>query len=227
MSTRVSSAGKHTRAAEAPPCERDGAPTGAPPAAPPPCYPCEMPSPVAHIGAAFALTLALGRTEGRPSARVVVAAAFASIAPDLDIALAAVHPAGLAWHRGPSHSLVGAAAIGLACAAIARVRGVGAWAAVTLAAVLHVPFDWSTGEPGAPARYGVPWAWPVDPARAIAEDPWFGAFRIDEAGFLANMWAPHALPVYLREVGTAAALVAVAAGVRWARRRRARGATPA
>jgi len=155
----------------------------------------------------------------RPAPRTVFAAAVASVAPDADIVLAALHPAGLAWHRGPSHSMVGAALLGGGVAWAARLRGTAAWAAVLLAAVLHVPFDWSTGEPGAPVRYGVPWAWPFLDARFIDADPWFGAYRIDEPGFLANMWAAGALPIYGRELGTAAGLVGLAALGRYARRR--------
>ena len=190
-----------------------------------PCYAAiPMPSPLAHAGAALALTLALGRPGARPPLRVVAAAAFASVAPDLDIVLAVVHPAGLDWHRGPSHSLVGAALIGAACAAAARVRGWAAWASVVGAAVAHVPFDWSTGEPGAPARYGVPWAWPFSAAKSIDATPWFGAFKIDEAGFLANMWSPHALPVYLGELATVAALLVAAVAMRGARAWRTRRA---
>lgn len=176
-----------------------------------------MPSPVAHVGAALALLWALTPPGVRPDARVVGAAAFASLAPDLDVLLAVVHPDGLAWHRGPSHSLVGAAALGALVALAARVRAPLARLAVVGGALLHVPFDWSTGEPSAPARYGVPWAWPFHGEKSIAADPWFGAFKIDEAGFLANMFAPHAVPVYAREVGTVAALFFTAAAVRRAR----------
>src|SRR5262245_51681969 len=159
-----------------------------------------MPSPVAHVGAALALQLALA-PRGPLDRHVAIAAAFASVAPDLDIVLAALDSAGLEWHRGPTHSVLGAAAIGALVAAVARVRGVAAWATIIGAAVLHVAFDWSTGEPGAPTRYGVPWAWPFSAQKFIDPHPWFGAFRIDDAGFLANMWAPHALPVYLGELG--------------------------
>lgn len=178
-----------------------------------------MPSPLAHVGAALALAVAFGRPDAPVSMRVVLVAAFASIAPDLDILLAVVHPAGLAWHRGPSHSLLGAASIGAACAALAGVRGRAAWGAVVGAAMLHVLFDWSTGEAGAPVRYGVPWAWPFSNEKAMDPSPWFGAYKIDEAGFLANMWAPHAWRVYLGELATVGALLGGAAAVRVVRGR--------
>ncbi|MES2644284.1 MAG: metal-dependent hydrolase [Myxococcota bacterium] len=177
-----------------------------------------MPSPLAHVGAALALVIALEPSGARVSWRVALTAAFASVAPDLDILLAVVHPAGLAWHRGPSHSLVGAALIGAVCAWGARMRGRAAWSAVMGAALLHVVFDWSTGEPGAPAHYGVPWAWPIAGDKVIDPTPWFGAYKIDEAGFLANMWGPHAAPVYLWELGTVGALVGAGLAVRRARR---------
>lgn len=176
-----------------------------------------MPSPVAHVGAALALIVGLAPRGGWLPVvprRVVFAGAFASVAPDLDLLAALVDPAGLDWHRGPSHSVVGAIAIGALTAGIFRLVGWRAWAAVVGAALLHVPFDWSTGDPGAPARYGVPWAWPIASEKFIDPTPWFGAFRIDTAGFLANMWGPHALPVYVREVWTAGGLVALAVVVR-------------
>lgn len=144
--------------------------------------------------------------------RVVLAAAFASVAPDLDLV------GGLGWHRGPSHSLVGATCIGALIAALARLRGADALV-VVLACVAHVPMDWSTGDPGAPSRYGVPWAWPFDPAKHIAARPWFGAFHIDEPGFLAHMVHPRAVAVYAKEAATAAAFVGAAAAVRLFRER--------
>ena len=182
-----------------------------------------MPSPLAHAGAALALHLVLAPTSLPLDRRVAAAAAVASVLPDADIALAATLPGGLDWHRGPTHSLLGAAALGGLVAAAAGLRGWRAWSTVVGAALLHVPFDWSTGEPGAPVRYGVLWAWPFSDAKSIDASPWFGAFRIDEAGFLKNMWASTALPVYLRELGTTAALLAFGQLTRWLRGRRAAG----
>jgi membrane-bound metal-dependent hydrolase YbcI (DUF457 family) len=179
-----------------------------------------VPSPLAHVGAALALLVGLSPRGAWPAPTAVLpyrlgfAAALAAVAPDFDILAAVLLPSGLDWHRGPSHSLLGAAAIGAFVAWVCRVEGRSARAVVVGAAVLHVPFDWSTGEPGAPARYGVPWAWPFSSDKSIDPTPWFGAFRIDEQGFLANMWAPHALPVYLGELGTVCALVAAAAAAR-------------
>ncbi len=178
-----------------------------------------MPSPLAHIGAALALQAAVSPPTRALCVRIAGVAAVASVAPDLDIALAVALPDGLAWHRGPSHSVLGAIAIGLAIGAAARIRGAAAWVTVVGSAVLHVPFDWSTGDPGAPARYGVPWAWPFSTAKSIDSHPWFGAFDIDEAGFLAHMWSPKALPLYGRELATVATLGAAALALRWARGR--------
>jgi hypothetical protein len=178
-----------------------------------------VPSPLAHGGVALALRLFLSGPwappawasrlgpPGRLLDRVALVAAFASIAPDLDLL------GGIGWHRGPTHSLVGAALLGAGIAVAAGLRGRDALA-VTLACVLHVPMDFSTGEPGAPSRYGVPWLWPFSPHKAIATDPWFGAFHIDEPGFLAHMLHPRAAPVYAKEAATAALCVAAAATLR-------------
>jgi membrane-bound metal-dependent hydrolase YbcI (DUF457 family) len=178
-----------------------------------------VPSPVAHIGAALALHAAIQPPHRRLLDRVALLAAMASVAPDLDVGLAAVLPGGLAWHRGPTHSILGAALIGAIFAVGVRTRGRAAWATIVGAAVLHVGFDWSTGDPGAPARYGVPWAWPVSAARFIDPHPWFGAFHIDEAGFLGHMVSAEAIPVYGTEIATVLGLWAAAALVRAARRR--------
>ncbi|MDP2313767.1 MAG: metal-dependent hydrolase [Pseudomonadota bacterium] len=184
-----------------------------------------MPSPVAHMGAALAVTLALSDPGARVPMRVLVAASVASVAPDLDLLIAVFggglfDGGGLDWHRGPTHSIVGATLLGAICAGVANVRGWAAWLTILCAAHLHVLFDWSTGDPGAPAHYGVPWAWPFSAEKSIDPTPWFGAYRIDDAGFLANMWAPHALPIYLGELGTVVLLVGLATGARAARGRR-------
>lgn len=183
-----------------------------------------MPSPIAHVGLALAAQLALLSTStrllpGRALLRDAAAVAFAAIAPDLDILAVILLPGGIAWHRGPSHSLLGATLIGALVAWAARVRGAAAWAAVVLAAVVHVPLDWSTGERGAPSAFGVPFFWPFDATKAISADPWFGAYHIDRAGFLANMFAPEALPVYGKEVATVLVATALAGALRALRSR--------
>lgn len=188
-----------------------------------------MPSPLAHAGVALCLYAALQPRGGRPWDLAGLCVALASVAPDLDIAAVAVLPGGLAWHRGPSHSLLGAALLGLSIAAIGGHRR--RWslltrAAIVAAAVLHVPLDWSTGVPGAPSSLGVPWAWPFDAAKAIDPRPWFGAYHIDRPGFLSNMIAPDALPVYGREAGTVAIAGLVAVAIRVIRARHTRSREP-
>lgn len=165
-----------------------------------------MPSPVAHVGIALCVYAALSPRGSRPWDRAGFAAAFASVAPDLDLV------GGLAWHHGPTHSLVGAGAIGIAVASLFRVEGWGARSAIVLGALLHVPMDWATGQPGAPVAFGVPWAWPFSSERAIAADPWFGAYQIDGPGYLANMFRGEAATFYAKEAAT----VALAAGFAWA-----------
>lgn len=174
-----------------------------------------MPSPLAHIGAALAVQVAVAE---RWSRRLAAVAAFAAIAPDFDIVFAVVLPHGLDLHRGPTHSLFGATLLGLLWARLARLDRRES-AVVVLASLLHVPFDWSTGDPGAPRRYGVPLFWPFLPDKYIAAEPWFGAFHIDQPGFLANLFTPHALTVYGGELGTVLMLIGVALAVRRLRRR--------
>lgn len=174
-----------------------------------------MPSPVAHIGLAVCLQASLVR--GPLLNRAVLVTAFASIAPDLDVLPLMLVENGIQWHRGPSHSLLGALLIGATIATLGRwwapqLRDPRAWAAVVLATLLHVPLDWSTGEPNTPASYGVPAFWPWLDQKFIAASPWFGAFGIDRPGGLLHMFTPEAMAVYQREVFT----VLIAAVLAWA-----------
>jgi membrane-bound metal-dependent hydrolase YbcI (DUF457 family) len=185
-----------------------------------------VPSPLAHIGIGLALHAAVQERGGRPWDAVGLLVAAASVAPDGDIAAAALLPGGIAWHRGPSHSLVGAALLGVLVArvGVGLYRRVGRpWPAratftIVAAALAHVPLDWSTGQPGAPTSFGVPWAWPLTARKWIDPNPWFGAYHIDQPGFLANMFAPEALPVYGREAFTVLLAGLAAAAIRAARR---------
>ena len=172
-----------------------------------------MPSPLAHAGVALAAWALLQPRDRPMDRRSAAAIAFASFAPDLDLLVGLAFGDPIGWHRGASHSLIGAAVIGAALAPLAK----GAWARAgcVVAATLHVPMDWSTGEPGAPVKYGVPALWPFTDQKYIAADPVFGAFHIDEAGFLANLLDPRAVGPWLREIGVALA----AGGIGWVWRR--------
>ncbi len=132
---------------------------------------------------------------------MALACAAASIVPDLDMLLVIALPGGIAWHHGPTHSLLGAAIGGLLVAAIARVPRREAWLPV-VAAAMHVPLDFFTGEPGGPAHFGVPVLWPLYSERLVSPWPWFIPFGIDRDGFLAHMFTPEAARAYGRELLT-------------------------
>lgn len=172
-------------------------------------YPRRVPSPLAHAGLALALRVVVARPGAPVLDRVALAAAVASLVPDLDMVLVVLLPGGLAWHHGPTHSLVGAALGGLATGLAFRLDRGGLWVA-TLAGLLHAPMDFLTGVPGAPARYGVPLFWPLLADRYISPWPWFPPFNIDREGFLWHMVSREALAVYAREGVTAAAALGLA-----------------
>ena len=156
-----------------------------------------MPSPLAHIG----LSLALGKGL-RPEAwawKDLGLLAFSAIAADLDVAPMLWDPNGIRWHHGPTHSLCGAAMTGLVISAFSCQR-----LPVFLAALLHVPLDWSTGDPGVASRYGVPLFWPFSDQKYIAAWPWFGAFGIDSPSGLQSMIGAESLAIYGRELLTVA-----------------------
>lgn len=177
-----------------------------------------MPSPLAHVGLALCLGAALARGPLPVGRALVVRAgwlALAAVAADLDILVDLAVP-GAHAHHGPTHSLLGALALGLLVARAARGRSPDGPALVG-AALLHVPLDWSTGDPGADAaRYGVMALWPLSAERFIDPSPWFLPYYIDREGGLLNMVTPAAIGPYLREAGTvgAGALV-VALGRRY------------
>ena len=154
-----------------------------------------MPSPLAHLG----LSLALGALFRRdtPSLRDGALLAFASIAPDLDVIPMLWDPLGIRFHHGPTHSLLGAALIGLGLSIFSSHR-----LPVVASALLHVPLDWSTGDPGVAARYGVPLFWPFSQEKYIAAHPWFGAFGIDTPQGLGAMFGTEALSIYGKELFT-------------------------
>ncbi len=174
-----------------------------------------MPSPLAHIGVALALGVAfggpIGGNTGSRSAILWRAGvlAFAGVAPDLDLVPVLWDPEGLRWHHGPSHSLCGALLIGLFCSIFSKDR-----LAVVLACLAHVPMDWSTGTPGAAARYGVPLFWPYSETKYIDSAAWFGAYGIDGAAGLSAMFSASTLHYYLKEAATVGVVGLMALGIR-------------
>ncbi len=168
-----------------------------------------MPSPVAHVGLALALRWGLSRPGSPWADRVALACAVASITPDFDMLLVMALPGGIAWHHGPTHSLLGAALAGVVVSAFARLSRREAWLPVA-AAVMHVPLDYLTGEPGGPAHFGVPVFWPLYGERMVSPWPWFIPFGIDRQGFLAHMFTPEAGWAYGRELVTVLVGLAIA-----------------
>ena len=171
-----------------------------------------MPSPLAHT--AFSLAAAMAAAPGAPVRRVpaLFAAIVAGLVPDADLVVVAL-TGDMAWHHGPSHSLVGAAVLGLGVGAAFGLRGRAlAWCVVAGAA--HPLLDWELGDPADAARFGVPLGWPVWPARHISPWPWFLPFHIHEPGFIANLLRPDAVAAYVRELVFAGVVAAVAWGGR-------------
>jgi membrane-bound metal-dependent hydrolase YbcI (DUF457 family) len=161
-----------------------------------------MPSPLAHIGVSIAVSALVTPLRCRDVSflrQPYLWVAFAAIAPDLDVLPMLWSPSGLQWHRGPSHSLLGAALIGLLCSLFLEKR---ARIATVLAGLFHVVMDWSTGIAPTPIKYGVPLFWPFSSQKYTAEQPYFGAFGIDKAGGLYEMLSAEALSIYGKELLT-------------------------
>lgn len=169
-----------------------------------------MPSPLAHVGLSLAVAAALLPRVGWRDAALV---GFAAVLPDFDLLPDVIEGAGIHWHHGPTHSA--AFALGAAALLAALRRGPrGLTIALFVALLVHAPLDYTTGEPGAPAKYGVTWLWPLSDTRYISPDPFFGAYHIDGDQGLGAMLVGAALPNYGREAGVVLAAGIVAAVVR-------------
>lgn len=177
-----------------------------------------MPSPLAHVGLAWAC-LAAVRAPGRPGwVRDAAIVAFAAVAADLDILVDLAHGGGIRFHHGPTHSWVFAAGLAWVLSRLRGASGVAVW----FAALIHAPLDWTTGDAGAPVKYGVTFFWPLSDQRYIAARPFFPPYHIDASGGLANMFVGEALPIYAREAAVVLAAL-VAAGLIRGLRTRTRG----
>ncbi|GDX78977.1 hypothetical protein LBMAG42_07880 [Deltaproteobacteria bacterium] len=165
-----------------------------------------MPSPIAHV--AVAVAAALAAPDGSPlrARSAVLAAAVASLLPDLDLLAAATLPGGIEWHHGPTHSLLGAGFLAFAFGLAVGLRGAPLlW--TMFCGFLHPILDWELGVPGGPSTFGVPLFWPMIATKFIAPYPLFRPFNIHEAGFITNMFTPAALGPYLRELVFAAVVL--------------------
>lgn len=179
----------------------------------------------AHAAAGY-----LGYEAVRPAERHrpawLAAAVVLANAPDLDFipGFLVGHPA--AFHRGVTHTVVAAVAVGLAVALGARVARhpratalrIGAWAAAVYASHLLIDFFTADVRPPSGARF----LWPFSDAYYISPVTPFPEIVIDPGsreGFLTSLLGSHALAVWGAEL---AGLLCVVAGVHalrlvWAR----------
>lgn len=179
-----------------------------------------VPSPIVHFAIAALPAIFAAPGSALRSPRGLLALGVASVLPDADLLLVPILPGGILWHHGPTHSLLGAGALGALAGWVGGLRG-RALVAAGLVGATHPPLDALVGEPGASSDYGVPFFWPLSSRRTIS--PWslFIPFRIDEPGFLLNMVSPAALRSYFRETLVAAGALGAAGLVH-----RLRGAQP-
>lgn len=175
-----------------------------------------MPTPVGHAlaGLAIAWLSTAKRGQAPFSATPLTAACVAlAVAPDLDLLVG--------WHRGPSHSLVTAAVIGLTVGVLARWRGQApglfGWSAFA-AWGSHVALDWLGRDQSPP--HGIMALWPV------SHDYWVSGLGLF-AEVSRRYWLPDQFIVgnslaVAREIAIIGPVVLAA----WAWRRRAQAASP-
>ena len=163
-----------------------------------------------HPIPALAVAAACGSTYIPP--RLAAAMLIASVLPDIDMigyALGFRHPSPFA-HRGFTHSLVFALAVGLLALAAAprmKTKRVIAFFAVFLAILSHSLLDALGG------WYGVPFFWPFDEARYALPWPsfisswlnWWSPQRI-----FSTWWSDRFVRIELLTVWTPCAIFAIA-----------------
>ncbi len=194
-----------------------------------------MPSPIAHGLAGLALTgvaqyvrLVAGQPSplsraGKPLPWTLLAAALmcAACLPDLDFVPGILIGRPDWLHRGPSHSLLGAAVFGAMAAALARAACVREPAVfgllIGVAYASHVFLD--TFSPDPLRITGVPAFWPLTDTPVVVPSSIFLEIRRDPraGGFFASLWLPHNLQAVLREMlimGTVLALSRLAVRAR-------------
>lgn len=163
------------------------------------------------------MAVAIGLGAGARTRREWLALVVAGSLPDVDLIFRFVDADGMRWHHGPTHSLVGTVLLG---ALAARAFGVRAWPCV-LACAAHLPLDWSTGVVDAPREFGIELLWPFSTERFLDTSPFFGAYRLDQPGFLLNVLRWEAVPILGEEVGVVALALVLGGLVRTLRARRA------
>ncbi len=174
--------------------------------------------PLAHAAGGY-LAYEAVRPVGRHRWALLGLAVVAASAPDVDFVpgLLLGHPD--AFHRGVTHTLVAAAAVGLAAALVARACGPGVrrlrvGRLVGLAWMSHLVVDLLTVDTGALA--GIPVFWPLSRSTWISSTPVFGEITRPSGArdFFSILVGPGGVTVWLTE---AAVLLTAVAGVHVAR----------
>ena len=169
-------------------------------------------------GAAGYLAYEAVRRNGPPRPALLAAAVTLANAPDLDFlpGLLVGHPS--IFHRGLTHTIAAAVAVGavtwIACRILRRHQRAALWAALWVAATYasHLVLDFFTTDAKPP--HGAPLLWPLSDRYLISPVTPFGEVIIDPSGraaFLRSLIQPAALRVWVAEV---ALLVLVVVAVR-------------
>jgi membrane-bound metal-dependent hydrolase YbcI (DUF457 family) len=169
----------------------------------------------AHAAVGY-LAYEAARPAGRHRPALLVAAVALAVGPDLDVlpGLALGRP--MVFHRGVSHTVVAAGAVGALVAGVTWALGglrplaVGLWALGAWSS--HLLLDWLTGDVVPP--YGGRFLWPLSADYYIAPVTLLPNVVIDPSGrgaFFASLVAPRVLGAWLTDVGI---LVAALVGVR-------------
>lgn len=202
-----------------------------------------MPTPLAHGVAGFAVARTV-RIGWAASFKLFAVAFIIAQLPDLDFIPGMFLPVVGTFHRGPTHSLVGAALVAVALAAVlvrigpwvlggrdgnAPRPGFGAWYGFALAIYLsHLVLDLlsldTVGNPGLKLWWPFSSAWVSTPApMPAALQQFFNLEFGPTAGeFFATFFSLRAAAVYLIEAAVFAPLLLVPALIQWVRARAGR-----
>lgn len=188
-----------------------------------------MPTPIAHgvVGLAVARTLAPGKWPGAGAALAVSAVA---VLPDLDFLAGFLVGSPHRFHRGPTHSLVGAGILALLIIPVLKragslFRGYAlAWCLGFMVLLSHLIADAIMPDPG--GGVGVPFLWPFtgrDYSATVPLPPFLAnalEIRFDgpTSWFLATLLSPRTWLVFLLEGLLFSPLLVIPWAIRGARR---------
>lgn len=168
-----------------------------------------MPLPIAHSASALCLYGLMPRLRRRQSARqagmLLGLGVVASVSPDFDFIPGLLIGEAGRFHHGPSHSLIVAAAWGVAFSGLYRLqhRGPVSWASLVylfLCAFSHPLLDILSEDDTPPI--GIPLFWPWSQVLIFSPDaPFAGISRSgDPGGFLASVLSVENLGAAWREL---------------------------